>query len=143
MLTLLVGVGNPWRGDDAAGLEVARRVRALRGPAEVREIEGDASSLVAAWAGRERVAVVDAARSGAEPGTVHVFRADLAPIPATLCSSTHAFGVADAIELSRALGRLPRRLDVYAVEGADFALGASLSPAVARRVEALAAELSG
>ena len=117
MLTLLVGVGNPWRGDDAAGLEVARRVRALGGPVEVREIEGDASSLVDAWAGSDRVAVVDAARSGAAPGTVHVFRADLAPIPATLCSSTHAFGVADAIELSRALGRLPRRLDVYAVEG--------------------------
>ena len=142
MLKLVVGVGNSWRGDDAVGLEVARRVGELGGAVDVRQIEGDASSLVDLWAGRDRVAVVDAARSGAPAGTVHVFRADREPLPATLCSSTHAFGVTDAIELSRALGRLPRRLDVYAVEGADFALGAPLSDPVARCVESLVAQLA-
>lgn len=141
MLTLVVGVGNAWRGDDAAGLELARRVRALGG-VEVREVSGDASCLVDAWAGHRHVALVDAAGSGAPAGTLHAFRADRGRLHAHgLRSSTHAFGVADAIELSRALGRLPARLDVYAVEGADFTLGAALSPPVQQAVEALARAL--
>ena len=55
-----------------------------------------------------------------------------------LRSSTHAFGVADAVELARALDRLPERLDVYAIEGASFAAGAPLSPAVAAAIDELA-----
>jgi hydrogenase maturation protease len=143
VLTLVVGVGNAWRGDDAAGLAVARRVRALAPAVEVCELDGDVSALVGLLDGREGVAVVDAARWGAPPGTVHAIRADREPLPAGLGSSTHAFGVADAIELARALGRLPVRLDVYGVEGEDFATGAPLSPAVAAGVEALAVRLAG
>ena len=142
MLTLVVGVGNAWRGDDGAGLEVARRVDELDPRLDVRTVDGDASALVDVWTGHDRVALVDAARSGRRPGTLHAFRADRAPLPAAaLLASTHAFGVHDAIELGRALGRLPARLDVYAVEGADFTAGAPLSPHVARAVEALAAAL--
>src|SRR5215207_5591238 len=51
--------------------------------------------------------------------------------------STHAFGVADAIELARTLGRLPARLEIYTIEGADFTAGAGLSPPVAAAVNAL------
>jgi hydrogenase maturation protease len=56
-------------------------------------------------------------------------------------SSTHAFGVPDAIELARVLDRLPARLEVYAIEGASFAAGDRLSPAVDQAVEQLAAAL--
>jgi hydrogenase maturation protease len=142
LLTLLVGVGNPWRGDDAAGLEVARRVRGRSPGLETRELEGDAAALLELWSGHAGVAIVDAARTGSPPGTVRRFRADREPLPVQLRSSTHAFGVADAIELGRALGRLPPRLDVFAVEGAEFGLGAGLSPAVRHGVETLAARLA-
>jgi hydrogenase maturation protease len=127
-------VGNAWRGDDAAGLVVARRLGGLGH-------EGDAVGLLDAWAGAAHAVVVDAAASGAPPGTIHRFDA-AAPLPAhALRSSTHAFGVADAVELARSLGRLPARLDVYAIEGADFTLGAGLSPPVARAVAALVRDL--
>ena len=142
---ILIGVGNGWRGDDGAGLAVARRVRELA-PAgvEVREVEGDATALVDAWAGAEHVVVVDAAASGAAPGTVRRFDAGARALPVrALRSSTHAFGVSDAVELARALGRLPDRLDVYAIEGASFTAGERLSPAVERAVAELASELSG
>ena len=141
---ILIGVGNAWRGDDGAGLAVARRVRELS-PAgvEVREVEGDATALVEAWSGAEGVVVVDAAESGATPGTVRRFDARTRPLPVrSLRSSTHAFGVSDAIELARALSRLPDRLDVYAIEGASFVAGDRLSPAVERAVAELASELS-
>ena len=145
MKPLVVGVGNPWRGDDGAGLEVARRVAELAGPdVDVRAHEGDAVRLVDDWAGARHVTVVDAADSGAPPGTLHHFDARAGPLPArTLRSSTHAFGVPDAVELARALGRLPERIDVWAIEGADYALGATLTPAVADAVEKLARALTG
>jgi hydrogenase maturation protease len=141
---MVIGVGNAWRGDDGAGLAVARRLRELS-PAgvEVRELEGDATALVDTWSGAERVVVIDAAESGAPPGTVQRFDARLQPLPVrSLRSSTHAFGVSDAVELARALGRLPDRLDVYAIEGASFTAGEHLSPAVGRAVAELASELS-
>jgi hydrogenase maturation protease len=141
---ILIGVGNAWRGDDGAGLAVARRVRELS-PAgvEVREVEGDATALVEAWSGAEGVVVVDAAESGAPPGTVRRFDARTRPLPVrSLRSSTHAFGVSDAVELARALDRLPARLDVYAIEGASFTAGERLSPAVERAVDELAASLA-
>jgi hydrogenase maturation protease len=141
---MVVGVGNPWRGDDAAGLAVARRLRELEPPGlEVREHEGEATGLVDAWADAHAVVVVDAASSGAPPGTVWRFDAAAAPLPAgAVRSSTHAFGVPDAIELARSLGRLPGRVEVVAIEGADFSAGATLTPDVARAVEEVAEALS-
>jgi hydrogenase maturation protease len=138
---IVIGVGNSWRGDDAAGLAVARR---LRGAVDVLEHEGDAAGLLEAWRGYEDVVVVDAATSAtAAPGTVSRFDARDGPLPArVLRSSTHAFGVAEAVELARALGRLPRRLELYAIEGADFSAGAGLSPPVAAAVDRLAASLT-
>jgi hydrogenase maturation protease len=143
VLTLVVGVGNPWRGDDAAGLEVADRVRAQARGVLVETVEGDASALVQLWAGHDEVALVDAASSGAPPGTLHELRAGDGTLPAAgLRSSTHAFGVADAVGLATALGRLPARLEIYAIEGEDFSLGAPLSPAVAQTVDALGTRLA-
>jgi hydrogenase maturation protease len=90
------------------------------------------------------VLVVDGAASGAPPGTIRRFDARSGPLPARLLrTSTHAFGVPDAVELARALGRLPARLEVYAIEGARFTTGAELSPAVERAVGELAASLAG
>lgn len=62
-------------------------------------------------------------------------------------NSTHAFGLAETVELARALGQLPRRLVVYLVEGEQFEVGTPISPRVAGAVgsvtEAILAELSG
>jgi hydrogenase maturation protease len=73
---------------------------------------------------------------------VHRFDATDRPLPVELGSaSTHALGLAAAIELARELGRLPRRLVVYGIEGERFELGEGLTPAVGDAVERLVAEL--
>ena len=143
MLSLVVGVGNAWRGDDAAGPAVADRLRALAPGIVVETLDGDASALLELWSGHEYVVLVDAASSGARPGTLHELSAHDPALPAAaLRSSTHAFGVAEAVGLAAALGRLPARLEILAIEGADFSLGAPLSPAVSRTVDALAERLA-
>jgi hydrogenase maturation protease len=137
----VLGIGNPWRGDDAAGIEVARRLQAkgLR----ALEREGDPSSLLDAWAGESDVVLVDAVSSGAEAGTIHRLDAREGPLPAELFAvSTHHLSVAEAVELARVLGRLPERLEVYGIEGAGFEAGSGLAPAVETAVEAVAAELA-
>jgi hydrogenase maturation protease len=141
---IVIGVGNAFRGDDGAGLAVAGRLRELSPEGiDVREVDGDASALVHAWSDADRVVVVDAAASGATPGTVRRFDACSGPLPAShVRSSTHAFGVPDAVELGRALGRLPRSLEVYAIEGASFEAGEPLTPAVMRAVDEVASELA-
>lgn len=133
----MLGIGNAWQGDDAAGLVTARRLRERSlADVDVRELEGEPVSLVEAWGGAEWVFVVDAVRSGAAPGTVHRLDATEAPLPATLsAASTHTLGVGEAIELARALGRLPARIVLYGIEAESIAAGADLTPAVARGVD--------
>ena len=45
--------------------------------------------------------------------------------------SSHRFGVPEAVALARTLGRLPPRLIVIGITGADFGFGDELSPPVA------------
>jgi hydrogenase maturation protease len=79
---------------------------------------------------------VDAVDAGATPGALHRFDASDVRLPErTFRSSTHAFGVGEAIELARALGRLPACVVVYGVEGIEFAAGASLSAPVEAAVD--------
>jgi hydrogenase maturation protease len=129
---LIIGIGNEYRGDDAVGLIVARRLRGrLSDSVKVLEQTGDGAALMEAWRGAETVIVIDAVASGAAPGTIHRFDANMRPIPkeAFRCS-THAFGVAQAIDLSRALGEFPRSLVAHGIEGKNFAAGVGLSPEV-------------
>ena len=148
-IALVCGVGRRERGDDAAGPTVADRL-ALRAPAgvEVRVVEDDVLGLVDAWTGRERVVLVDAMVSDAEPGTVRRFDAKAEALPTVLRAvSSHAFDVGAAVELARALGRLPDSLVVYGVEGRRFEGGSPLSTEVERAldgvVERVLAELGG
>jgi len=135
--TVVIGIGNPMRGDDAAGVAVAERLRP-RVPAGVEVIacSEEPSRLMEAWEGAHSVVLVDTVSSGGRPGTLHRFDAGEDTVPArTFRSSTHAIGIADTIELARALGRLPRRVVVYGVEGAEFAAGEGLTPPVVAAVE--------
>jgi hydrogenase maturation protease len=136
---LVVGVGNAWAGDDAAGLLVARIVRERAPGVQVIEHEGEPTALLEAWEGAALAVVVDATSGGGRPGEVRVMDATDAPLPAAFTgTSTHAFGLAEAIELGRALGRSPGRLLVVGVEGARFEAGAEPGPEVAAALEGAA-----
>jgi hydrogenase maturation protease len=139
----VIGVGNRFRHDDAAGLEVAARLHALK-PAGVHvvEEEGEPASLLESWAGVDEALVVDAVDSSAPAGRMHRFEVGLDPLPVELFRhSTHALGVADAVELGRELERLPRRLAVYGIEGERFDAGEGLTPIVEIAVQDLVDEL--
>ena len=133
----VIGVGNRWRTDDAVGLDVVGRLRGtLPDEVELMEREGEPTSLIDAWEGADAVWVVDAVSSGAKAGTLHRLDAGERELPAELFrASTHHFGLAEAVELARAVGSLPKHLVVVGVEAGELGLGDSLSPAVADAVE--------
>jgi hydrogenase maturation protease len=133
----VIGLGNAWRGDDAAGLVAARRLRD-RGLAAI-EHEGEPIALLDAWQGVDVVIVIDAVRSGRQPGTVQRIDASAGPLPVGLrkCASTHLLGLAEAIELARELGRLPGHTVLYGVEGRDFDAGDVMTPEVQTAVDAV------
>lgn len=136
---VVIGVGNAYRRDDAAGLVMARRLwEAAGGSTTLRESSGEGTALMEAWDGAEAVILIDAVRSGAPAGTIHRLDAGAETLPlAWFRYSTHAFSVPEAIALARALNRLPPRLVVFAVEGAHFDAGVGLSPDVERAVDEL------
>jgi hydrogenase maturation protease len=142
---LLIGIGNSDRGDDGAGREVVRRLR-NRGfsPERLRELDGEAASILEAWKGANKVLLIDAMQSGRPPGTILRFDATSNPVPTILrCCSTHGFGVAAAVELARALDLLPDRVEIIGIEIESPEVGPGLTPAVESAVEALVTELAG
>jgi hydrogenase maturation protease len=126
---IVIGLGNEFRGDDGVGLIAARQIRE-RGFHAV-EHEGDLAALMDRWKGADCVILMDAVSSGTAPGTLHRFDASVSALPRELFkSSTHTLDVADAVELSRALGTLPARVFVFGVEAQDFSPGKALSAGV-------------
>jgi hydrogenase maturation protease len=139
MKTLVIGVGNDDRGDDAIGLIAARRIRELNLPnVQVIESNGEFTKLMESWKDAESVILIDAVQSGAALGTIHRVSANEEEFTSQLFSaSTHAFGVAEAIALSKALGKLPPRFIVFGVEVYSFALGEPLSAKIVSSIEQL------
>ncbi len=135
---IIIGIGNDYRGDDAAGLIVARKIAELAsGRVKVVESSGDAAALMDLWEKSDLVVAVDAVSSGDNAGRIYRFEPIMEPIPEALFSrsSTHDFGLHEAIELSRALDRLPRRLVVYGIAGTVFENGNIISEQVALSIE--------
>ncbi len=126
---IVIGVGNSMRRDDGLGHEVLRRLEERPPPdADLVVLDGEATRLVAAWTGRRRAVVVDAVRVGSAPGTVHVVDGLAEGLPGwSAGASSHRAGLAEAVELGRALGRLPDALVVIGAEPAELARGPGLS----------------
>jgi hydrogenase maturation protease len=140
-LRLIIGCGNRDRGDDAAGLLVVERLRSLGIAAE--EHSGEGLALIEAWSGAARVILIDAVVTGAAPGTISVWDARTAPVSRdAFRASTHSFGVAEAVELARALGRLPASLAIYGIDGRNFARGSQPAPEVLAAAEELAQQIA-
>jgi hydrogenase maturation protease len=145
-MALVIGIGNEWRCDDGVGRYIARLLRCHAGNrARILEQTGEGTALIEAMQGACTVFLVDAVCSGASSGTVYRFEATSAPLPVALSggSSSHAFGVNEAIEMSRALKRLPEELIVYGVEAGNIDFGHGLSPEVERAAEEVVKRLIG
>ncbi|HSQ58743.1 MAG TPA: hydrogenase maturation protease [Gemmata sp.] len=153
---LIAGVGNIFRGDDAFGVEVVRRLLTRAVPSGVRVADFGIRGHDLAYAvldGYDAVILVDAVGRGEKPGTLYLLelQPNDQPLPAPAVGG-HGVDLPNVFHLIRALGVAcppvylvgcePEELgpDDEGVIGLSKPVAAALDPAV-RRIEALVADL--
>jgi len=127
--TLIIGIGNEFRKDDAVGLHTARQLKELfSGNIDIVEMSGEGAELLEHWNSYETVFIIDAVRTKNNPGTIFRFDSHTDNLPVSFFNySSHAFGLAEAVEVGRKLSRLPSQLFIYGIAGENFSLGTGLS----------------
>ena len=144
----MVGLGDPERGDDGVGQRVLELMKA--GPETFRMSPSlDMLSLVDLGKAFPQLIIIDAARTGGEPGAVLTVQL---VGPLSQCIKQKGVNVLGpfvrGLDLSQVLmmadseGQLPEKLTLYGVVGQNFSRGAALSPAVEAAAHELALLLS-
>ncbi len=140
----VIGIGNGDRGDDGAGPACLAALHArLTSDIELLRCDGEPAALLALLEDSREVYLIDACAGGLPAGRIRRWNVARRPLPARAgIASTHGLGLAEALELARALGVLPRRCVLYAIEGGSYEAGKPLSApvraavrSVARRIE--------
>lgn len=159
MTSILVAcVGNIFNGDDAFGVEVARRLLGVTLPDGVRVIDFGIRGIDLTYAlmdGYDAVILVDAAQRGQAPGVVSVVEPDLneagdSTTPSDLALSPHELDPTKVLHLASALGGSCRRVLLVACEpltlgGEEGVMGLSepVTAAVAVAVETVEELIDG
>lgn len=146
MRVLIAGVGNALRGDDAFGVEVARRLATMVLPDGVRVVETGIGGIALVHELQERwdaLVVADAVDRGRPPGTVMLIDAEVTDIETLSWSQRHDF-LSDmhlatperALTLARALGVLPPHVMMVGCQPEDMEeMGQGLSAVVAKAID--------
>jgi hydrogenase maturation protease len=130
---LILGLGNPLRGDDGVGPRVVAELLRRGLPDGVAAVDGgtgglDLLHLLEGW---EHAIIVDAAELGRKPGEFLRFTPEEAHLVGSLVSlSSHTAGLADALALARALGQTLPDIVIYGVQPERMDWQEGLSPAV-------------
>ena len=145
---VVIGVGNRWRRDDAAGLEVIDALRErVDDSVSLIESDGEPTRLLDAFERAPRVIMVDAVVTGEHaPGTIHILTDEELPDQMGIGQSSHLVQLVETIELGKLLGRLPNGLTLIGIEATDFSNGEGMTEPVAigvlAAVERVVAELA-
>lgn len=145
MRSLIVGFGNPLRGDDGVGLAALRELEGAALPEGVRCADvgiGGMALVHELQSGWDRLVILDAVQRGGQPGTIYVLTPtfpDLAGLSADakreLLVDAHMAEPYNAMLLADALGVLPAEIHVVGVEAPETEeLTMELSAAVQRAV---------
>jgi hydrogenase maturation protease len=133
---LVLGIGQPLRGDDAAGLEAVHLWQqtypqtAQKVQVELSELPG--LSLLDRLEGIQAAILVDGVHADAAPGSLYRLGPDDLAAFSTDAQSAHGWGLAETLALGLSLYPALKqcRLILIGIAGRAFDLGAGLSPAV-------------
>ncbi|MDD9301859.1 MAG: hydrogenase maturation protease [Desulfobacter sp.] len=120
--TVVCGIGNPMLKDDRAGIEIAERVEQNHLPVDTQVIFGVGFEVNDKIMGYDRAIIIDAAKTGASPGTIHEVTIDD-------IFESHRLVVSHAITLGSTLkvgyelfpDEMPEQLTIFLIEAEDYA----------------------
>lgn len=115
----VIGIGSPFGADQLGWLALEALEEAAISDLELVRLDRPGSGLLRYFEGVGKILLIDAVEAGLEPGEIKLLdRNDLAQSPCL--TSSHGFGVAEALALAGALETLPAELWVAGIEaGSD------------------------
>lgn len=137
---LILGIGNRMRQDDAVGPLVIDDLKEQNLPSYITLMEdkGEPANLIEAWKEVDIVLLIDSVLAGEPAGTIHELDLSQTSLPNVYQqTSSHAVGLGDAIELARAMKKLPPRVIFYGIEAQNFEIGEGLSAPVNSALETI------
>lgn len=136
----ILGIGSPF-ADDQLGWQVIERLTQRQQltdfiPQHVQLLACDrpGTRILELMRGANHVYLIDAVITGAKAGTIHRLQAgDICTLPTIF--STHAIGLAEAIQIGYALQELPGNLVLYGIEITEVNVQFQLTKPIMKAVE--------
>ncbi len=133
MNVLVLGIGNVLMMDDSIGVRaVGELEKRYCFPEGVELLDGGTSGmeLLSYIGDRDYLIIIDALRSGFEPGTV--VRVEGEDVPARFMTriSPHQLGLSDVLAAATVTGQLPKNMVLFGIEPKTVELGLGLSEEV-------------
>ncbi len=145
---LILGVGNLLLRDEGVGVHVISTLRGRELPDDVELLDGGTASfdLLDTLAGRRQVIIIDAVRTGSEPGTIFRFTPEDISVSREQITSLHQVGLLETLDLvGHLLDSAPEEVVVLGIEPKEIGWGLELSAevkaAVPKVIELIMAEL--
>ncbi|MFW6111495.1 MAG: hydrogenase maturation protease [Candidatus Bipolaricaulota bacterium] len=138
----VLGVGNTLKGDDGIGVVLVKELKKEEFPGEVEfhEVGTSGMNILHYLEGLDKAVIVDALRSGGNPGDSIFFRPEEVDKDITV-RSTHDANLLEAIELSETLGERPEKIVIMGVIPDDMTIRDGLSPLLENKLPDLVKKL--
>ena len=139
-IVLVLGLGNPLRGDDGIGPRLIEALNRRGLPEEATALDAGTGGLdlLQILEGWERAIIIDAADVGREPGQFVRFTPDEASfVGSENATSLHNAGLAEVLALADALGQPLPELVIFGVQPEKIGWGEGLSEIVEATLPAL------
>jgi len=142
-MTVVLGLGNPYLGDDGVGIAVAKELqrRNLGEGTLVRAHQTFDLWLLSEYGGASRLIIVDAVMSGSAPGTVTEYEVAPRQGPLSSLPGLHSLELHDLVDFAGRMGLLSCPVTVIGIEPKDCKLGEGLSPEVEEAIPEVIAKV--
>ena len=145
---LILGIGNILLKDEGLGVHVAHELQKYDLPSNVDIIDGGTAGLdiLLSQEGLYKLVVIDAIRTGKEPGTIYKTRYSRSSFldsrsspsieyPASSIQiSLHQVGLLDALDATEKMNCAPKEVTVIGVEPGQISLGLELTEPVKQSI---------
>lgn len=138
----VLGIGNTLKGDDGIGVVLVNELEKgeFPGKIEFHEVGISGMNILHYLEGLDKAVIVDALRSGGNPGDSIFFRPEEVDSDISV-RSTHDANLLEAIELSETLGERPEKIIIMGVIPDDISIRDGLSPLLQNKLPDLVKKL--
>ncbi|HAV10199.1 MAG TPA: hypothetical protein DCX22_01070 [Dehalococcoidia bacterium] len=138
MRTIVLGLGNPILSDDGIGPRVIYDLQKQIDDPDIVLLEASLAGmdLMEMLVGYDRAIIIDAMRTGGQPGTIYQLTPEDFPTQRTDLTSQHQLGLLQALQLGKELSQpMPERIAIIAVEAEDiYTFSEEMTPSVKQAV---------